>query len=244
MLLSSRPPAKRVVVPNLFRTMYMERSPKQWRRRRPRKTAPETETSQHMYNMRRSVMEPCGLSMWKRSSNVPRKGAQITLSMENGGQCIRHGAAVYRCSSERCTNIVQKRGVCVKQHDHSAKEKECGSEECTNVAQQGGVQNHGVKQQAAVVVPALPIIDLESTETECVICMENISEMVTCAAENACSCVVCHDCLVACFSSRWRKISGQLVEYDPTQCPNCRETGAFSLETKETQLLNKEIYET
>ena len=48
-----------------------------------------------------------------------------------------------KCSSEGCTNIALKGGVCFR---HGAKAKRCSSEGCTNYAQIGGVCiRHGAK---------------------------------------------------------------------------------------------------
>ena len=99
--------------------------------------------------------------------------------------------------------------------------------------------------QAAVAVPALPPIDLQPSETECVICFDayNASEMVTCAAKSACSCALCHDCLVTCFSSPWKMINGELIEYDPAKCPSCQAEGAFSLDARDAAAVNLEMNE-
>jgi hypothetical protein len=59
--------------------------------------------------------------------------------------CIKHGATwtKKRCSSEGCTNIAKKGGVCMK---HGAKFKRCSSDGCRNIAQKGGVcKRHGAK---------------------------------------------------------------------------------------------------
>ncbi len=54
---------------------------------------------------------------------------------------MKHGAEVKRCSSEGCTNVAKKGGVCIK---HGAKVKRCSSDECTNIAVKGGVcKRHG-----------------------------------------------------------------------------------------------------
>eukprot|EP00984_Skeletonema_dohrnii_P034540 scaffold33587_cov107-Skeletonema_dohrnii-CCMP3373.AAC.7 len=90
---------------------------------------------------------------------------------------------------------------------------------------------------------------LQPSETVCVIlkwvCREtyNASEVVTCAAGNACSCAVCHDCLVTCFSRPWKMINGQLIEYDPTKCPSCQAEGVFSLDARDAAAVNLEMNE-
>jgi hypothetical protein len=61
-----------------------------------------------------------------------------------GGVCIRHGAKIKLCSSEGCTNVVQREGVCKR---HGAKIKRCSSEGCTNQVIKGGVcWRHGAKR--------------------------------------------------------------------------------------------------
>ena len=56
---------------------------------------------------------------------------------------MKHGAKVKLCSSEGCTNIAVKGGVCMK---HGAKRKLCSSDGCTNQAVRGGVcKKHGAK---------------------------------------------------------------------------------------------------
>ena len=62
---------------------------------------------------------------------------------QNGGDCIRHGAKMKRCSSEGCTNIVIRGGVCIRR---GIKMKRCSSEGCSNDVKKGGVcVRHGVK---------------------------------------------------------------------------------------------------
>jgi hypothetical protein len=51
--------------------------------------------------------------------------------------CRGHGAKVKLCSSQECTNIAVKGGVCVR---HGAKVKRCSSKGCTNIALNGGVR--------------------------------------------------------------------------------------------------------
>jgi len=196
--------------------------------------------------------------------------------------CCRHGAKMKRCSSEGCTNIALKGGLC---WTHGEKPK-CSASECTNYAIAGGVcWSHGAKrklkpcsiegckslakrkgglcyshwakkhrnaqagaEQAAVAVPALPPVELppteSATESECDICFEpcNINDLTTCAIESACSYTICHDCLVSSFSRPLKMLNGQLVEYDPTQCPNCRQEGAFSLDERDTDMEMEAMY--
>eukprot|EP00984_Skeletonema_dohrnii_P000523 scaffold170_cov129-Skeletonema_dohrnii-CCMP3373.AAC.3 len=148
-----------------------------------------------------------------------------------GGVCWSHGAKlkVKKCSKEGCDNLSSRRkcGLC---YSHWAKKHR--AEEST-------------AGQAATAVPALPPIDLQPSESECVICFDacNVNEMVTCAAESACSCVVCHDCLVTSFSRPLKMVNGQLIEYDPTQCPLCRAVGAFSLDETDAAIVNWEMNE-
>eukprot|EP00984_Skeletonema_dohrnii_P036290 scaffold37098_cov139-Skeletonema_dohrnii-CCMP3373.AAC.1 len=171
-----------------------------------------------------------------------------------GGVCWSHGEKP-KCSDPECNNLALDRGVC---WSHGAKDKIklCRSDGCSNIGKRKGglcfkhwTKKHrseeSTTEQAAVAVPALPPIDLQPSETECVICFDayNVSEMVTCAAESACSCVVCHDCLVTCFSSPWKMVNGQLIEYDPTQCPACRKVGAFSLDEIDAAIVYREMNE-
>jgi hypothetical protein len=72
-----------------------------------------------------------------------RHGATIKLCSSEGctniavkgGVCRRHGAKSKRCSNEGCTNIAHAGGVCIR---HGAKVKLCSSEGCTNQARKGG----------------------------------------------------------------------------------------------------------
>ena len=60
---------------------------------------------------------------------------------------IKQGAKVKICSSEGCTNLSRKGGVCVK-HGAAWIKKICSSEGCTNIAQKGGVCiRHGAKKK-------------------------------------------------------------------------------------------------
>ena len=51
---------------------------------------------------------------------------------------MKHGAKRKLCSSDGCTNLAQKGGVCVK-HGATLTKKKCSSSGCTNLAQKGGV---------------------------------------------------------------------------------------------------------
>jgi hypothetical protein len=60
-----------------------------------------------------------------------------------GGVCVRHGGTekIKTCSHEGCTNVSRKGGVCAS---HGAKQKTCSNEGCTSVAKKGGVcMRHG-----------------------------------------------------------------------------------------------------
>ena len=71
----------------------------------------------------------------------------------------------------------------------------------------------------------------------------NVSDVVTCATDSACSCALCHSCLVTCFSQPWRSVGGELIHFNPTQCPTCREEGAFSLDESDAATVSREIAE-
>jgi hypothetical protein len=59
---------------------------------------------------------------------------------------MRHGAKIKRCSSEGCTNIVVKGGVCVR-HGAEQKKKQCSINGCTNQSKRRGVCiRHGAKR--------------------------------------------------------------------------------------------------
>eukprot|EP00985_Skeletonema_marinoi_P026281 scaffold20276_cov224-Skeletonema_marinoi.AAC.1 len=56
----------------------------------------------------------------------------------------------YECSSDGCTHIVIKGGVCIR---HGANHKRCSSKECTNRVIKGGVcLRHGAKRGSYAVV--------------------------------------------------------------------------------------------
>ncbi len=81
---------------------------------------------------------------------VPKKKYRYECSTDGcsnivvrGGLCTKHGAKRKRCSSEGCTKYAWTGGVCVR---HGAKVKLCSSEGCTNYAQKGGLCiRHGAK---------------------------------------------------------------------------------------------------
>ena len=143
----------------------------------------------------------------------------------------------------RFRNKAQKGGV-----------KQCSKEGCGNLSRRGGLcyshwsksidlQNRQLRKLRSQYRRLL--LSLQPSETACAICFDkyNVNEMVTCAAESACSCALCHDCLVTCFSKPWRMVNGQLIEYDPTQCPACRKVGAFSLDETDAAIVNMEMNE-
>eukprot|EP00984_Skeletonema_dohrnii_P029495 scaffold20190_cov72-Skeletonema_dohrnii-CCMP3373.AAC.1 len=82
----------------------------------------------------RLSMEECALGMGQRSNDAAVKDAQIKLKKEecalnmgqSGGVCVRHGAKVKEklCSSEGCTNVVVKGGLCMGQRGKYAAEKD------------------------------------------------------------------------------------------------------------------------
>jgi len=58
---------------------------------------------------------------------------------------MKHGAKVKLCSSDGCTNISRKGGVCMR-HGAKVTHKRCSAEGCTNQVQRGGVcKKHGAK---------------------------------------------------------------------------------------------------
>ena len=58
-----------------------------------------------------------------------------------GGVCMRHGAKLKLCSSEGCTNVALKWGVCIR---HGAKVKLCSIQGCINRRVRNGVcRRHG-----------------------------------------------------------------------------------------------------
>ena len=65
---------------------------------------------------------------------------------QKGGVCIKHGATVKRkkrCSHDGCTKQAKNGGLCMK---HGAKVKRCSIEECKSYAQNGGLcMKHGAK---------------------------------------------------------------------------------------------------
>ena len=64
-----------------------------------------------------------------------------------GGVCIKHGAKAKICSAEGCMNVAVKGGVCIR---HGAKTKRCSTEGCTNQVLRGGVcKRHGANGSTA-----------------------------------------------------------------------------------------------
>ncbi len=96
-----------------------------------------------------------------------------TNYVQKGGVCIRHGGKVVPklCSSEGCANNAQNGGVCNR---HGAKVKQCSSEGCTNHIQKGGVCIGMVRRSddADAVLKDAPI---KLTKEEYVIDMGQVS---------------------------------------------------------------------
>jgi hypothetical protein len=66
--------------------------------------------------------------------------------------CIRHGAKVKLCSSDGCTNIAVKGGVCIR---HGAeKKKRCSSEGCTKFSREECARGMGHRSNDAAVKDA------------------------------------------------------------------------------------------
>jgi len=191
---------------------------------------------------------------WSHGGKPKCSASKCTNFALIGGVCWSHGAKP-KCSDPECNNLALDRGVCWR-HGAKHKVKLCRSDGCNNIGKRKGglCYSHWRKkhraeestaEQAAVAVPALLPIDFQPSETNCVICFEayNVNEVVTCATESACSCAVCHDCLVTSFSRPLKMVNGQFIEYDPTQCPTCRAVGAFSLDETDAAAVNWEMNE-
>jgi len=188
----------------------------------------------------------------KKGGVCKKHGAKVKLcskegctnQAQGGGLCWTHREKP-KCSASECTNYALARGVCWR-HGAKRKLKPCSIEGCKSLAtRRGGLcYSHWAKkrrneqaaaEQDAVAVPALPPVELPPTESICDICYDpcNINDLATCAIKSACSFAMCHDCLVSSFKRPVKMINGQIVEYDPTQCPNCRQEGAFSLDERD-----------
>ena len=172
-----------------------------------------------------------------------------------GGVCVTHGEKVKLCSKEGCKNQVVRRGVCFR-HGGKPKLTLCSSEGCNYPARtrEDGLcflhwekekyRNAQAAAEQTVAVPALPPPPLEPLP-KCAICLDpyDISEMVTCGIESACSYTVCHNCLVRRFSKPWKMVNGQWIYYDPAQCPYCQQEDAFSLNERDQAIVNRETEE-
>ena len=108
--------------------------------------------------------------------------------------------------------------------------------------------NYGSNNSRAdVSAPPLPpaAVEFEPNQAECPLCCDeyNIYDLVACKAGSSCPYAVCQDCLLTSF---YQKVVfneyGQLIRYDPTQCPACRAEGAFCFD--ESDELNVRSIET
>ena len=86
--------------------------------------------------------EEFALGTGQRGNYAVVMDAQMVLFVEECALDIHAAKVGYkRCSSDGCTNLAQKGGVCIK---HGAMKKRCSSAGCTNRAQGGGVyKKHG-----------------------------------------------------------------------------------------------------
>lgn len=82
----------------------------------------------------------------------------------------------------------------------------------------------------------------ESTSFDCVLCFEasDVAELNTCAADNACACIICHTCVRQRFRFQYQRKNGQVIHYNPNECPCCRTDGAFSLNEEEQLAMESE----
>ena len=98
------------------------------------------------------------------------------------------------------------------------------------------------KHRTPKIQKVLDALKQKQSEAECLICCEtyNVDDLVTCAAENACTFPICHDCLVTSFLRPLKFEDGLLTEYDPTQCPHCQAKGAFCLDERDEAIVQRE----
>eukprot|EP00956_Cyclotella_meneghiniana_P001291 scaffold1399_cov48-Cyclotella_meneghiniana.AAC.3 len=192
---------------------------------------------------------------------------------QKGGLCIGHGAQVKKCTHDGCTNVAKRGGLCRRHggkcsisncNNFSLKEGKClkhcanvllcGSTRCMKIALAGGLcsrhgkesQGQGIELDQNVAVPALPGMEIqESTSFDCVLCCEefDVSELNTCGADNACACIICHTCLKKRFRFQYQRKHGQVIHYNPNECPCCRTDGAFSLNEEEQFALESAAYD-